>query len=85
MQQGQRYLDYPVGNPAPEALAFAIYFAAVSSQTDDECRANFGESKAVLTGKYKVALEAALSKADLIVTTDVTVLSALLLLIVSPH
>ena len=83
MQHGESYLDYSRNHPAPQALAFAVYFAAINSQSDSECRENFGDSKCALVGRYKIALEAALSRADLLITNDITVLSALLLLIVS--
>lgn len=83
MRNSEPYLDYPRNHPAPQALAFAVYFAALNSQSDQECRENFGESKTILVSRYRIALEAALSRADLLITNDITVLSAFLLLIVS--
>ena len=83
MQEGEPYLHYTQTHPAPQALAFAVYFAAIGSQTEQQCRENFGDSKSALLARYKIALEAALSRADLLITTDITVLTAFVLLIVS--
>ena len=82
MKEGQPYLNYSPHHVAPQALAFAVYFAAVSCQADEDCQAEFGNTKATLVDKYRIALETALSRADLLITNDLTVLTAFLLLIV---
>lgn len=79
---GKPYLDYPAGHPATEALSFAVYLTTITSKLDEDCLRDFGEPKSVLVKKYRFRLEAALSRADFINTTDLTVLQALMLLLV---
>ena len=69
--------------PRPlEALMFAIYFAAITSLTDDEVQARFGEDKAVLLARYHLATQQALVNAGFMRSTEITVLQALLLYLV---
>lgn len=62
-----------------EALMFAIYFAAITSMTDEEVQSTFGDDKAVLLGKYHQATQQALVNAGFMRTTDLMVLQALFL------
>jgi len=66
--------------PRPlEALMFAIYYAAVTSMTDDEVRGYFDEDKTVLLSKYHMATQQALVNAGFLRSTELMVLQALLL------
>ena len=47
--------------PVMESLLFAIYYAAVGSCTNRECRTRFGESREVLLQRYGRVVEAALA------------------------
>ncbi|KID83504.1 fungal specific transcription factor domain-containing protein [Metarhizium guizhouense ARSEF 977] len=71
--QGRAGGDMPAG---VEALLFAVYFAAVASLPDEECRAALGGDKCVLVGRYKAGMERALARARLLETDEVVVLQA---------
>ncbi|KID70594.1 fungal specific transcription factor domain-containing protein, partial [Metarhizium hybridum] len=71
--QGRADGDMPAG---VEALLFAVYFAAVASLPDEECRAALGGDKRVLVDRYKAGMERALARARLLETDEVVVLQA---------
>ncbi|PHH89679.1 hypothetical protein CDD83_5509 [Cordyceps sp. RAO-2017] len=73
--------------PGQEALAFAIYFAAITSLEPDEVHTNFGTSKDRLLVQYRFALEQSLAKANFLDTSDVNVIQAftLFLIVVRRH
>jgi len=83
LQLGERYLDYRPGNSAVEALSFAVYYAAINAQPEDEFQQMFGEEKNALLHKYQFAVELSLAKADLINTMDISTLQAFLIYLVS--
>ncbi|AEO55474.1 hypothetical protein MYCTH_2299338 [Thermothelomyces thermophilus ATCC 42464] len=62
-----------------EALMFAIYFAAVTSLSEDEVHSTFGEDKAILLGKYHNATQQALINAGFMRSSDLVVLQAFFL------
>ncbi|KAF2102921.1 hypothetical protein NA57DRAFT_14135, partial [Rhizodiscina lignyota] len=62
-----------------EALMFAVYFAAVTSLTPSECQMRFGEGKETLLARYKVAVEKALGKSNLLTSQNIMTLQALTL------
>lgn len=66
-----------------EALMFAIYFSAITSMTDDEVQTTFGEDKAVLLTRFHNATQQALVNAGFMRSTELMVLQALLLYLVS--
>ena len=68
---------------AQEALLFAIYFAAVTSVTEQECIKDFGEEKTTLVKRYRKGVETAFPNANFLETTDMTVLQALVIYLVS--
>ncbi|RFU32449.1 hypothetical protein B7463_g3886, partial [Scytalidium lignicola] len=63
------------------ALLWAIYFAAITSLTDDEVYLMFGEKRSQMFPLYKSRLEQALSRANLLNTKHLTTLQAFVLLI----
>ena len=65
-----------------EALLFAIYFAAVTALTDQECLQNFGENKNALVQRHRKGIETALPNANFLDTSDITVLQALVIYLV---
>lgn len=65
-----------------EALLFAIYFAAVTSLTDQEALANFGQNKQSMILRYRKGIEAALPNANFLETQDITVLQAFIIYLV---
>lgn len=83
MQDGTQYLRYPPDHPAPEALKFCTYYATVSVVDETICQETFGATKSALMSKFRFGAEITLSKADFINTTDLTVLQAFMLFLVS--
>lgn len=74
----------PARIPKPlEALMFAIYFAAITSLTEEEVQRTFGEDKAILLGKYQNATQQALVNAGFMRSDELTVLQALFLYLVA--
>ena len=66
-----------------EALMFAIYFAAITSLTEEEVHSTFGEDKAILLGKYHNATQQALVNAGFMRATELMVLQAFFLYLVT--
>lgn len=66
-----------------EALLFAIYFAAVTSLTPDECLELLGKERANLAGQFRHCCEISLANADFLNSTDMQVLQAFSLYLVS--
>lgn len=72
-------------SPGPRglvALRFAIFFAAVVSLDDGECKHRMGEDKAVLLARYRAGIELALARADFINTVELSALQALTIYLV---
>lgn len=67
-----------------EVLMFAIYFAAITSLTEDEVQSTFGDDKAILLGKYHNATQQALVNAGFMRSTELMVLQAFFLYLVTP-
>ncbi|RDW63517.1 hypothetical protein BP6252_11062 [Coleophoma cylindrospora] len=59
-----------------EAAMFSFCFAAIISLEDDECSSLLGESKLVLTGRYKAAICQALLNANFLKSSSLTTLQA---------
>ncbi|KAF2492577.1 hypothetical protein BU16DRAFT_513756 [Lophium mytilinum] len=66
-----------------EALVFAIYSVAVMSLKDEECEERLGEPRKILLSRYNSATKVALSRAKFMGTTNLVVLQALVLHILS--
>lgn len=65
-----------------EALMFAIYLCAVVSMSDQQCLDTMHESRDVLLRRFRFGTQQALINADLIKTSDLTVLRAFVLYLV---
>ena len=66
-----------------EALMFAIYTSAVFSLDDDEAEMKLGESKKVLLARYRHATRSALARAKFMATSELPVLQAFMLYLLS--
>ena len=66
-----------------EALMFSIYSAAIMSLKNDDCQQRFGASRKALLSRYNSATKAALSRAKFMSTTDLVILQALVLHLLS--
>lgn len=76
-------INNPVSSKSDEALLFAIYFAAITSLTEEECGAYFQQERIRLAVQYKSGLESALINADFLNTTELPTLQAFSLYLVS--
>lgn len=74
--------EIPFGNYV-EALLFSVYYAAVTSLSDEHCVQCFQDGKDHLLAKYKNGTETALVNADLLNTAELGVLQALVVFLVS--
>ena len=72
----------PSGNYV-EALLFAMYYAAITSLTQEECVQNFHDGRNSLLARYRSGTESALSNADLLCTKEIGTLQALVIFLVS--
>lgn len=70
--------DHPLSKPF-EALFFAMYFAAVTSLSPENCRTLLGEDRAILSARYRQSVEIALAKADYLSSSSLETLQALML------
>ena len=66
-----------------EALMISIYCAAVTSLKDDDVQKEFGEPREKLLRRYRQGAQQALINAGVLKTSDMMVLQALILFIVS--
>ena len=82
MLRGRPYLGHRPGDPAIDALSFAIYYAGLNTLDARTCKQRFGEEKTDLLNKYRFALEVYLAKADFINSTQIEVLQAFLIFLV---
>ncbi|KAE8442920.1 hypothetical protein EG329_002524 [Mollisiaceae sp. DMI_Dod_QoI] len=69
--------------PAFEALMFAIYCSATLSMTEEECVSIFGEDRDTLILRYRNGCQQALINASFLRTSDLQVLTALFLYLLS--
>jgi len=68
---------------ADECILFAIYHFAIVSLTDDDCQQAFGQQRDILRIQYHNALRQALINASFLRTTQIPVLQAFVLYLVS--
>lgn len=80
----QGFLDYDVQDSSPAALRAAVCYAAVVSMTDEQCQATFSSPKLKVIPEFRNACDVSLNRAGLLTTTDITVLQAFVLYLVSP-
>lgn len=66
-----------------QALMFSIYATAVTSLSDSECESMMGESRSTLLARYSAGTQQALVKASFLKSSDLTVLQAFVLFLVS--
>jgi transcription factor-like protein len=62
-----------------QALLFAISLASISSMSEQDVQDNFRDSRTALLGRLSTGAETCLSKADVLNTTDIRLLQALVL------
>lgn len=75
-------LDSMPGGSKMQALMFAIYFAAITSLTPDECIIQFGQHRQDLLTRYRYGTEQALVQARLLTSSEIVTLQALVIYLV---
>ena len=73
----------PFDCPSREALKFSICFTAICSLSEIEVRKMFMEKKSSILSRFRLATEVMLSRAGLLATSDLTVLQAFVIYLVS--
>ena len=81
--QAAAYGQRDLSNKNHEALLLAIYFAAVTALSNEDCMAMFRQDRQSLVMQYKNGIEAALTNADLLNTTELSILQAFCIYVVS--
>ncbi len=81
-------VEYVSQNPATasksdDCLLFAIYYVAVFSITEEECTDQFGQARSTLMQRYQSAARQALLNASFLKTTEMAVLQAYYLFLLS--
>ena len=69
--------------PAQEALKFAVFFTAVNSLDEQECLERFNLTKGAIGSRFQLAAEVFLSRAGLMISTDLMGLQAFVIYLVS--
>ena len=79
---GKSYLDYHDTDPVLDVLRSAVFVIAVVSLTEEKCHFIFDTDRTSLIATHRLACEAALDRAGLITTEDITVLQSFVLYLV---
>ena len=66
-----------------EALMFGIYSMAIVSMTEDYCRKLFNEERITVLKRFQAGTRQALQNAEYLRSTDIVILQAFVLLLVS--
>lgn len=66
-----------------EALLFAIYFAGITSMTEEQCHNALQEGKASLLCRYRFAVEQGLARAEFLSAHNLVTLQALVIFLVT--
>nr|POF04561.1 bikaverin cluster transcription factor bik5 [Quercus suber] len=78
LEHGAPYLGQPANAPTSRLTKAAIWYAAVNTFTEDECMVRFGAARGELSSQYKKCVEVLLTQVDLMCTTEIAALQALL-------
>lgn len=62
-----------------------MYYAAVSAMTPAQCMNHLQEDKETLLDRYRTATEIALANANILLSSDLMTLQALVIFLVSPR
>ena len=62
---------------------FAVYFAAVTTLTEEQCRTHLGGDQRSVADRYRFGAEQALARAGFLTTQKFAVLQALVIFLVS--
>lgn len=79
----QPYLDYPPDHQSPITLSYAVYALAACTIDNAQSHLLFGVDKKTAIADLQKETEIALMKSDFVTTTDLTILQAFILSLVS--
>ena len=79
----ERECSDPFDCPSHEALKFSVCFTAICTLSEVEVRKMFMEKKDSIVNRFRLAAEVMLSRAGLLTTSDLTVLQAFVIYLVS--
>ncbi|EMC99905.1 hypothetical protein BAUCODRAFT_63686, partial [Baudoinia panamericana UAMH 10762] len=65
-----------------ETLLFAIYYAATTALTPQDCLLKFNEEKLILLTRYRFGLEQSLARASFLTTEEIVVLQAFVIFLI---
>ena len=77
------HVDDIQNSKSTEALLFAIYYAAVTTMTPGDCKNHLQEDKEALLDRYRSATEVAFANANILLSSDMITLQALVIFLVS--
>ncbi|KAI0887877.1 uncharacterized protein GGS22DRAFT_197815 [Annulohypoxylon maeteangense] len=83
MIYGQPYLNYDPNHISALCIKSAVCYSALASVTDEQCQAILNMDRSILIAEYRAACEAALERADLMITDDITILQAFILYLIA--
>lgn len=84
VENASAHLDNICNNKSTEALLFAMYYAAVTTMTPAQCMDHLQEDKELLLERYRSATEIGLKNANILLSSDLVTLQALVIFLVSP-
>jgi hypothetical protein len=70
-------------SPVHDVVLFSIYYSAIVSLSPENCKSQLGEDQARLLNKYRRALEQCLWRVDFLNTSNLMVLQAFIMFIIS--
>ncbi|KAI2472870.1 hypothetical protein F4781DRAFT_419784 [Annulohypoxylon bovei var. microspora] len=79
MLGGQCYLSYEPNHISTICLSSAVCYSALASMTEEQCQAMLNMDRSMLVVEYRAVCEAALERAELMTTDDITLLQAFIL------
>jgi hypothetical protein len=79
----EEYLDHPHDDSGVKALMFAVFYAAITTLKPHECIEQFNVDRQAALRRYRFATEICLAQSDLHRTTELVVLQAFMIYIVS--
>ncbi|KAI1079858.1 hypothetical protein F5B20DRAFT_542680 [Whalleya microplaca] len=83
MLSGQRYLGHEPDDISTACLRDAVCYSAVASMTEGQCQAMFNGNKSAAMTRYRAASDTSLEAAQLLTTSDITVLQAFVLYLIA--
>lgn len=77
------HMDDIQNSKSTEALLFAMYYAAVTTMTPGNCMDHLQEDREALLDRYRSATEIAFANANILLSSDLITLQALVIFLVS--